>query len=67
MKEKDKLQSCVSGVESNIQKKRDAVYAVAPDPRLDFKSSRLRSRRNLETNRHERPSRVMLESDATEV
>lgn len=43
-----------------------AVRAVARDPRRCFKSSRLRSRRSLETNRHGRPSRAMLELNATE-
>lgn len=48
---------------------RDAVHAVravARDPRRLFKSSRLRSRRSLETNRHGRPSRAVLELNATE-
>lgn len=43
------------------EKNKDAVHAVVRDPRLDFKLSRLRSRRNLETNRHEGPSKVLLE------
>lgn len=43
-----------------------AVRAVARDPRRCFKSSRLRSRRSLETNRHGRPSRAMLELDPIE-
>lgn len=52
--------------------KRDAVHAVhavravARDSRRCFKSSRLRSRRSLETNRRGRPSRAMLELNATE-
>jgi hypothetical protein len=61
------MQSSVWCRKEYPKKERDAVYAVARDPRLDFKSSRLRNRRSLETNRHGRPSRVMLESDATEV
>lgn len=52
-----------------IERETDAVHAVravARDPRRCFKSSRLRSRRSLETNRHGRPSSVMLELNATE-
>jgi hypothetical protein len=43
-----------------------AVRAVARDPRRYRKSSRLRSRRSLETNRHGRLSRAMLELKRTE-
>jgi hypothetical protein len=47
-------------------RKECAVHAVARDPRRRLRSSRLRNRRNLETNRHGTPSTKMLELYATE-
>lgn len=64
-KNKKAARLCGWGVESlktMFKKKKkledavDAVYAVAREPRRGFSSSRLRSRRSFETNRHCSPS-----------